>query len=234
MTTSLLAVVAASLVGSVHCVAMCGPLAALHLPADGRGGLRLGSLHALGRMLTYLALGITAGALGRALELAGELASIQRAATTIAGAAILAWGVIAIARAVGARRQRVATRTTLFERGLVRLRVRRPGRRAVALGVLTGLLPCGWLWAFVVVAAGSASAVGGALVMLAFWLGTVPAMLGLTTIAAPLVRRLRARLPIVTATALVVLGVVTLAGRWQVAGDAGVTKPTCHHHGGAP
>ncbi|MBE7450024.1 MAG: sulfite exporter TauE/SafE family protein [Kofleriaceae bacterium] len=41
--------------------------------------------------------------------------------------------------------------------------------RAALLGLLSAALPCGWLWAFVVVAAGTGSPVGGALVMTAFW-----------------------------------------------------------------
>lgn len=227
MTGSLVAVLGASLVGSLHCVAMCGPLAALHLAPTSRATLRLGVIHALGRAVTYVGLGIGAGAAGRALDLAGELASVQRAAAIVAGLAILIWGLVAIAR-VWWPRARAARGGTAFSGALVRLRVQRPSTRAAMLGVLTGLLPCGWLWAFVVVAAGSAAPLHGAAIMAMFWLGTVPAMLGVTTVAAPLLRRVRARLPIATALVLVALGVVTLAGRWSNAGTAGIAHPTCH------
>ena len=230
MTGSLVAVLGASLLGSLHCVAMCGPLAALHLAPTSRATLRLGVVHALGRAATYVALGVGAGAAGRALDLAGDLASVQRAAAIVAGLAILIWGLVAIAR-VWWPRERASRGGAMFSAGLVRLGARRPTTRAAMLGVLTGLLPCGWLWAFVVVAAGSASPLGGAAVMATFWLGTVPAMLGVTTIAAPLLRRLRARLPVATALVLVALGVVTLAGRWTNAGTAGVAQPTCHSGG---
>ena len=51
-----------------------------------------------------------------------------------------------------------------------------PMAHALATGLLTTLLPCGWLYAFVALAAGTASAPLGALVMLTFWIGTLPAI----------------------------------------------------------
>ncbi len=101
------------------------------------------------------------------------------------------------------------------------------------MGAITGLIPCGWLWAFVITAAGTGSPVSGALVMLAFWLGTVPAMVGLLAFAGPVLARLRARMPAVTAVALIALGLGTLALRWRDAGTAQVAAPHCHHCHGA-
>jgi sulfite exporter TauE/SafE len=97
--------------------------------------------------------------------------------------------------------------------------------------VLTGLLPCGWLWAFVVSAAGTASAWTGASVMTVFWLGTVPAMTGVLTLGGPLIARVRRKLPVISACVLIALGVVTLAVRWRDAGAAGVVAPHCHGGG---
>ena len=120
-----------------------------------------------------------------------------------------------------------------YTRGLVRVRRTRPAARAWLAGALTGLLPCGWLWAFVVAAAGTGGALAGAAVMAVFWLGTVPAMTGGLALAGPLLDRLRRRLPTVTALALLALGLATLALRWDDAGARGATAPSCHH-GGAP
>jgi hypothetical protein len=53
-------------------------------------------------------------------------------------------------------------------------------------------------------------------------------MTGVLALAGPLVARLRARLPIVTASVLVVLGVATLATRWVDSGTRGVAQPHCH------
>jgi hypothetical protein len=67
--------------------------------------------------------------------------------------------------------------------------------------------------------------------MFAFWLGTVPAMVGLLRVTAPLIARLRARMPAVTAIALIAVGVGTLALRWRDAGAAQVEVPQCHDKG---
>jgi sulfite exporter TauE/SafE len=218
------AILVSSLVGSVHCIAMCGPLVGLHGSAR---TWRLALVHALGRLTTYVALGVLAGIVGRALDLAGRLASVQHVATIVAGVVILAWGVHAIAVALGWRHGARA-QGALFRRGLVQLGGKRAVTRAWLIGVLTGLLPCGWLWAFVVSAAGTASPLTGALVMATFWLGTVPAMTGVLALGGPLVDRMRRRLPVITACVLIVLGVATLSTRWRDAGTSGVAHPHCH------
>ena len=94
--------------------------------------------------------------------------------------------------------------------------------------MLTGLLPCGWLWAFVVSAAGTASPVAGALVMAVFWLGTVPAMTGVLALGGAVLDAMRRRMPVISAGILIVLGLATLAGRWADAGATGATAPHCH------
>jgi len=232
MTASLVtlgaAIFVSSLAGSLHCVAMCGPLVGLH---GGARSLRLAVVHALGRLTTYATLGALAGLVGRAVDVAGRLAAAQHVASIVAGAVIVAWGLRAIAVARGWWRVRAAS-TTLWQRGLVQLRGRRAVRRAWLIGVLTGLLPCGWLWAFVVSAAGTASALAGAAMMAVFWLGTVPAMTGVLALGGPLIDRLRRRLPAISAGVLIALGLATLAVRWHDAGATGVTAPSCHR--GAP
>ena len=233
MIAMLAAVLASSLLGSVHCVAMCGPL----LGMFGRArSLRLAASHAAGRLATYAALGAGAGLVGSAIDLAGRLAAVQRAATIAAGAAIAGFGLYQLATArgrasgLGPRASARSAPQSRFASALVRLRPRAPGRAAYVAGVLTGLLPCGWLWAFVIGAAGTGSPLDGALVMAAFWLGTVPAMVGLLGLAGPVVARLRARLPEVTACVLIALGLGTLALRWRDAGATQVTHPHCLCH----
>lgn len=229
MIALLFGILVASLIGSVHCIAMCGPLVGMH---GGARTLRLALVHALGRLTTYATLGVLAGLLGRAIDLAGRLADIQRVASIVAAIVILGWGVLSIAVALGWRHE-AHLQGVLFRRGLVQLRGRRPASRAWFVGVLTGLLPCGWLWAFVVSAAGTASPLAGAAVMAVFWLGTVPAMTGILTVGGPVIAWLRRRLPIVTALVLIAVGLVTLAARWPDAGAAGVAHPSCHDSRGA-
>lgn len=229
MSTLLSAILVASIVGSIHCVAMCGPLIGL---AGSARSVRLALVHALGRLTTYVGLGLAAGLVGRAIDLAGRLGEVQRIATIVAGLVIVGWGVYSLAIAAGWR-TRTSRAGSLFQNTLVQIRSRRPSTRAWLVGVLTGLLPCGWLWAFVVSAAGTGSPWLGAAVMAVFWVGTVPAMTGVLVLAGPLIDRLRRRLPLITGVVLIALGVGTLALRWTDAGASGVAQPSCHDTGNA-
>jgi sulfite exporter TauE/SafE len=219
-----LTILGSSLAGSLHCAAMCGPLIGL---SGGRHSLRLALLHALGRLTTYAALGALAGVAGGAVDLAGHLAAAQHVAALVAGGAIVAWGVRGIAVTHGWL-SGGGGGGGLFQRGLWQIRGRRAAQRAWLVGVLTGLLPCGWLWAFVVSAAGTASPAAGAAVMAVFWLGTVPAMTGMLALGGAAVGAVRRRMPVISACVLIALGVATLAVRWHDAGATGVTAPDCH------
>lgn len=235
MTFALLAgIVATSVVGSVHCIAMCGPLVGMH---GGAKTMRLAVVHSLGRLTTYVVLGVLAGLVGSAVNLAGRVGDVQRAATLVAAGLIVGLGVYQIVEVYVARarepelaREVAAARPSAFATALVRIRPKSAAKRAWLIGTLTGLLPCGWLWAFVIAAAGTGSPIGGGLVMVAFWLGTVPAMVGVLRFAGPVIARVRARMPAITAVALIVVGLGTLALRWRDAGATQVNHPHCHCH----
>ena len=219
MTALLLAVVAASLAGSLHCVGMCGAFVAFYSGGDaGTGPWRFAihGVYSLGRLAAYAVLGAAAGTLGATLDLAGRLAGLQRTAALVAGVVMIGWGVAALLQARGVRLvgwHGPKGAAGLLRRGLSRVAGAPPLARAGTVGVLTGLLPCGWLWAFLVTAAGTAGAASGALVMTAFWLGTVPALvaLGLGVQLAGL--RLRRAVPAIAAVLLIVLGGLAIALR---------------------
>jgi sulfite exporter TauE/SafE len=234
MTALLVTVLAASLVGSLHCVGMCGPFVAFYSGADGSTGARRLLSHAVysgGRLVAYVLLGLAAGAIGAALDLAGALTGVQRVAAVVAGVVMVAWGVIALLRIRGFKMFRHSGYSLLggwSRRAFSSIGHRPPVVRAAALGLLSGLLPCGWLWAFLVTAAGTGSSIAGAAVMAAFWLGTVPSLvavgLGAQLIGAPL----RRHVPAVTAVLLVALGVFAILAR-----PASVTAAiTAHEHVG--
>ncbi|MGN6103481.1 MAG: urease accessory protein UreH domain-containing protein, partial [Kofleriaceae bacterium] len=94
------AVFVSSLLGSVHCLAMCGPLVAVH---GGSREPRTLLLHGLGRLTSYAALGVLAGVVGRAVDLAGRVGDVQRTAALLAAIAILGASAHAIAVAAGWR-----------------------------------------------------------------------------------------------------------------------------------
>jgi sulfite exporter TauE/SafE len=242
-------VLAASLLGSLHCAGMCGPLAAIasapsapvqvtreqtplrrHLAAE----LSLATIYNLGRLVAYAALGAIAGSLGRVLELGGALVGVQRVAAIVSGLVLILAGLIVAAQWFGLSKSTFSLPSGLTSK-LTRIHAtasRLPAAvRAAIIGLLSAALPCGWLYAFVTAAAGTAHPLDGALVMTAFWLGTVPVMtsvgVGLRRLAAPL----RRHVPIATAIVMIVAGVACVGWRsWPILSRpaAEPTCPLCH------
>lgn len=218
--TLALAVLVASLLGSVHCAAMCGAFVCFYASPSGASSVRdEAGAHAaynLGRLASYTFLGITAGAVGHALNTAGSLAGIQRTAAIAAGVLMIAWGSYSVLAALGMRVP-AATAPEGWSRAmgsvLLRLKEQPPLIRAAATGVTTTLLPCGWLYAFVVTAAATGSASRGALVMSVFWLGTLPVMLAVGIGARRMLGSFGSRMPIVSGATIIVLGFLSIAGR---------------------
>ncbi len=214
-------VLAASLVGSPHCAAMCGLIAA----GAGREPNARVAYH-LGRLAGYVALGWLAGAAGFFLDRAGALAGIVDLTTRLAGVLLVLAGITTI---LASRGVRVGSLGGAHRRVVAlgaRLAGVAPVRRAAGLGLITALLPCGWLVAFVAVAAATGAPLPGALTMATFWLGTVP---GLATAGALIQRAggpLRRRLPLIAAAALIVLGVVTAVARPARHADHPMPEPT--------
>lgn len=212
----------ASVLGSLHCVGMCGGLVAVYAVkghAEQRVSWGPHLLYHAGRLLSYVALGATVGALGAVVDFAGAMVAITHLAAWLAGALMVAIGVVSIAQLSGWRRLQLPalTRLTRLQMAMIRrLRERSPVVRAGFLGVLSALLPCGWLYAFVVTAAATASPLKGALLMCAFWLGTVPALLGLGLALNALSLTIRRAVPWVAAVSILCIGLLTIWFRTQL------------------
>ena len=105
-------VFASSLLGSVHCAGMCGPLVAAYAGMPGseapwRKRAVAHGAYSAGRLTAYLVLGAAAGAFGAALDRAASLAGFTRAAAIVSGTLIALWGLHAFLSAVGFRVPRI-------------------------------------------------------------------------------------------------------------------------------
>jgi sulfite exporter TauE/SafE len=193
------------LLGSFHCVGMCGALA-LALP--GLPSRRL--LYHLGRVSTYATLGAGAGLLGQGLRLAG----VQQSLSIASGVLILLLVAAPerhtsrLAAALGLSRPLAWVKTTLA--GLFQ----RPSACAMyATGLLNGLLPCGLVYLALAGALSAPGVAGAAAYMASFGLGTLPLMLGLSLSGqlVPLAWRARMR-QAVPYTAVLLAGLFIVRG----------------------
>jgi len=240
---------AASLVGSLHCAGMCGPFVAFYAGSDtskGRGRALGHVAYHGGRLVTYATLGAVAGAVGSAVDLAGRAAGVGRVASVAAGVAMIVWATVLLLEHAGVRAVSVRAPAPLrtFAVAVIRkLEGKPPVVRAGLLGLSSTLMPCGWLYAFAVVAAGTGHALGGAVVMASFWAGTVPLLLGVGIGAQSIAARLRRHVPVLSALALLAVGLAAVLGRVNVpslaardvknviSAGAVPSEPPCHHHG---
>lgn len=229
MTAMLIAVLSASLLGSLHCAGMCGPFCGIAV-SGGRSKGAAATLHAAyhgGRLVTYTLVGAAAGTAGALLDLASTLAGLQPIALALAGGVMVLFGLAELARqqrwtgrfARFGHWRPPAAWTRLVQRGQRFAAGRSAFPRALTIGLLTTLLPCGWLYAFVVTAAGAGGAWQGAAVMATFWVGTLPVLLSLGVGVRQLAGVVGDRLPALTAVALIAVGFMTLSGRVSLSAE---------------
>ncbi|MFN3168597.1 MAG: sulfite exporter TauE/SafE family protein [Phycisphaeraceae bacterium] len=213
------AVLVASLLGSLHCAGMCGAFVAFAVSgADDQRGKRvvLNAAYHGGRLTTYVALGVAAGSVGALLDMGGALAGVSRVAMALAGAVMIAFGVSAVLHAMGKRTMRMPVprfMQQLLASGHRAAMSLSPVRRALLIGLLTTLLPCGWLYAFAAAAAGTASPLWGGVTMAVFWVGTLPVLVSLGVGVQRLTGALGKRLPHATAVLLILVGLWAIVGR---------------------
>ncbi len=216
LTASLTAALLTGLLGSAHCLGMCAGISGLFAVHTSAAGLRrqlpMALTYNAGRLASYAILGFVVAALGtRLVGLTPALAGPVRLA---AGVIIILIG-LQIAfdlRLLGGLERmggKVWERVAPLTQGLLPVN---STPRALGLGLLWGLLPCGLVYSVLLVAATSTRVADGALVMLAFGLGTTPAML-LTGLGAArlsqLMQRKRTRLG--AGLLIVLLGILTVA-----------------------
>ncbi|PKL75341.1 MAG: hypothetical protein CVV27_15890 [Candidatus Melainabacteria bacterium HGW-Melainabacteria-1] len=179
-------VLLASLLGSTHCVGMCGGIT-LALPP----GRRVQAAYHGGRLLGYLALGALAGLAGGWLLASSGL--LTKLSLGMMGA-ILVWTAVKIWRGQALHLKLPTWLSGWIQKplGQALSRSRRDGSTLMGgtVGLLTMFLPCGWLYTFVIGALLTRSVWLGAAYLFCFWLGTVPLLaLGPSLVNAWLQRR---------------------------------------------
>jgi sulfite exporter TauE/SafE len=195
------------LIGSLHCIGMCGPIVvALPLKKHNLASKIAGAiLYNSGRVLTYGAIGILFGMLGRGIRLAG----FQQWTSILLGVAMI----VSVLYPFIFREKIVIG--DLFSGYSARLIVRlkklftdRSYFSLLMIGLLNGLLPCGLVYVAIAGAISSGNVLTGALFMVLFGIGTIPLLLTATLASNAIGQKIRLKMQRVVPYFVFMIGVL--------------------------
>lgn len=202
------------LLGSAHCFGMCGGISGLFAVSANVSSLRSQVPRAiaynLGRILSYAVLGAIVAVLGQTMvdSIPGLTAPVRLASgflIILVGVQLaFNWQLLAPLEHAGAK---LWKRIAPAAKGLVPVR---NNAQALGLGLIWGWLPCGLVYSVLLLAATTANPADGGLVMVAFGLGTMPAMLA-TGLSASKLAQFMSGKRIGAGLLIILLGVATIA-----------------------
>ncbi|XQQ06289.1 MAG: sulfite exporter TauE/SafE family protein [Leptolyngbya sp. IPPAS B-1204] len=209
-----------------HCAGMCGPITAAFAlsvgQADATSKSRAVLFHLLlnlGRVLSYVLTGAAIGALGSVLMAGGQLAGVgsglRQVMTLVTGSLLIWFGLTQIRPGWLPKVPllHLLTQPELHQRlskTMVQISLTRHWGTPFLLGMLWGLIPCGFLYTAQIKAAETGHLWRGAATMLAFGLGTVPTMVGVGFSTALVSADRRSQLFRIGGWVTLTIGIVTL------------------------
>ncbi len=198
------------LLGSTHCIGMCGGFVAmysLNKPAA-QPSLPYHLLYNLGRVATYSILGGILGHIGSFVASIGGHRGIPGAVLLLAGVLMILMG-LNMAGILGKRglfEDTGIAESSFFRRALHRVIALESVRGAFLLGLLLGLLPCGFLYPIFMNAAASGGFFSGMSLLAVFGLSTVPALLSFGFLVTRIKPYLKVLLYRIAAALIILLG----------------------------
>jgi uncharacterized protein len=194
------------LLGSFHCIGMCGPIA-LSLPLKGnRWSTKLASalLYNLGRIIVYSLLGFIFGLMGYGMSFWGIQRWISITAGVIMIFSVLFPYLVRRINASGFITKFLASYKSNFSRffGV------KSYYSIFAIGILNGFLPCGLVYIAIAGALVSNSAINGALYMMFFGLGTIPVMLLVALVGNVISLKLRNNIKKIIPVVIILIGLL--------------------------
>lgn len=165
------------LLGSLHCVGMCGPIA-LALPS-GKNKARFiaGRLfYNLGRIITYTIIGALFGLLGLSLSMAG----FQQWLSIITGTVMIVMVLLPFKYANKLNLPLLHQLNLWLKKRFSYFFRNRQWYSHFFIGIFNGFLPCGLVYVALAAAIASGSIINGMLHMALFGLGTLPLMLSIS------------------------------------------------------
>ncbi|MEM8486076.1 MAG: sulfite exporter TauE/SafE family protein [Bacteroidota bacterium] len=204
----LLSALLLAVLGSVHCIGMCGgfALTLVHTAKSRSTFFRRQFLYHLGKTTSYMILGLVAGALGGAI---GALfGGAQRIISILLGLALVwvGFGLLGLLK----KFEPTLAHWRRLTRKMGRLLQAGTKQDVFFLGMLNGVLPCGMVYGGLALATASGSALGGAAVMGVFGMATIPALFSLASMGSLMRPAWRSRLNVANGIIVVLLGLLTV------------------------
>lgn len=225
----------ASLLGSAHCAAMCGGLASF---CSGFCAKKFNYNYHLGRLSSYLILGATAGMLGASVDRFYKFEHSQSIVSLITGGFLILWGLLYLVGKVERVKKMLGANiissklSNTFKKLIESFVGNDPkqwSKRSYLVGFFSAFMPCGWLYAFVLVSASTGSVLTAMLTMFVFWLGTVPALIFVGEVSKGFSNRVRKYSPCLVAIVLILAGLSSVGVRQPLAKLMGKkAEMSCH------
>lgn len=193
--------------GSLHCIGMCSPLA-MSVTASRTPFLINRIVYNGGRILTY-------GLLGGLVSVLGSLVRIPELQNILSAAV---GSVLVLLGLTGVSTIRIPLLTTFmvklsgFVKSLFTVFLQRKGFLSIAfMGMVNGLLPCGLTYLALTYCLTLTDGLHGVLFMLIFGVGTLPAMLGATSVIQSLIHRFRINFKKLTTVVMITMGLLLIS-----------------------
>ncbi len=202
------------LLGSAHCIGMCAGISGLFAVNQSVASLRrdipMAVTYNVGRVVSYAIIGVIVATLGKTfVDAIPKLAAPVRLASGLLIVLIglqvaFNWRFLAPLEKAGAR---IWSRIAPTAKGLLPVT---SIPKALGLGLLWGWLPCGLVYSVLLIAATTADPLGGGLVMMAFGIGTMPAMIA-TGVSASKLSQFMSRKRLGAGLLIILIGLATIA-----------------------
>lgn len=207
------------LLGSFHCIGMCGPIA-LSIPGENRSSGAMffrGMLYNSGRIFTYALLGFGLGILGMGATVAGY----QNSLSIILGALIVIFAFFPHLRLPGKLNNLYSRFSRMISSSIATLFKERSTSSSFLIGLLNGFLPCGFVITALAVALVTDTALHSSMYMALFGLGTLPVMLILNMAPGLISPKWRSKLRPFSTYFAIIIGLL-LIWRGFMVGDMGI------------
>jgi len=233
-TVNILTIISIAFLGSFgHCIGMCGGIVVAYstIKIDpksskiSQSGAHL--LYSFGRVLTYSVLGAMFGFLGGVATFSnnanGGLLIFAGVVMILAGLSLM--GKIKFLTLI----EHSFSSSSVYKNAFKSVLHSKSNLSFFVLGMLNGLLPCGFVYFFAITAASTADPLYGAMVMAIFGLSTIPAMFSLGFLASlASATSFRNMMMSLSSIAVILYGAYTIYNGYEYINDPQKTLRDCH------